>query len=261
VAVAGSKKKKRKTGSGWSWRLAGLALCAFFALGVITGLSESGRLLARRIEALLQRLPHSSRSDLLPTAYRTFLDKEPKLRDLAGLSAGPTWGMRTEAIALLERPEGLYQLNSHGRLLGPVSSADTVDLPVLSGSGVENAQASQLLEYAGELIRAEAILSTIVSEMQVTSTGESRLYLERSHLVIIFSPRQFQVQLAHAAKVLPLWQTHGDLIVTVDMTIPGEAIVSQQTMESMARAARTIRLAPDDEVREPPVRQHYGERS
>jgi metal-responsive CopG/Arc/MetJ family transcriptional regulator len=261
VAVAGSKKKKRKTGSGWSWRLAGLALCAFFALGVITGLSESGRLLAHRVEALLQRLPHSSRSELIPTAYRTFLDKEPTLQNLPRMSAGLTPSRRAEVIALLERLEGLYQLNNQGRLSGPVSSADTIDLPVLSGSGVENAQPSQLLEYAGELIRAEAVLSTIISEMQVTSTGESRLYLDRSHLVIILSPRQFLVQLARAARVLPLWQAHGDLIVTIDLTIPGEAIVQRQTMENMARSTRTIRVGPDDPVREPLVRQHYGESS
>jgi hypothetical protein len=238
VAVAGPKKKKRKSGSGWSWRLAGIALCAFFALGVITGLSQSGRLLARRIEVLLERLPGSGRSELIPAAYHNLFFKEPTADKFGRSSAALTVRTPAEAIALVEHPDGFYQIDNEGGLLGPVSPADAADLPVLSGSGVENARASQLVEYAGQLVRAEAILSAIVSEMRVASSGEMRLFLDRPHLVIALAPGQFSLQLARAARVLEIWRGHRDLIVMIDMTIPGEAIVQPQaeTMERLDRA-------------------------
>jgi len=237
VAVAGPKRKKSKTGSGWSWRLAGVALCAFFALGVITGLSQSGRVLARRIQALLERLPHSSRSELIPAAYHTFFSKESVI-DKFCQSAASTIHAPTEAIALVEHPDGFYQIDSEGSLCGPVSPADGADLPVLSGSGIENARASQLVEYAGQLIRAEAILSAIISEMRVTSTGEMRLFLDRPHLVIALAPGQLPVQLARAARVLEVWRGHRALIEMIDMTIASEAIVRPQadTIERLDRA-------------------------
>ncbi|HJU09940.1 MAG TPA: cell division protein FtsQ/DivIB [Candidatus Binataceae bacterium] len=233
--MAGSKKKKGKSGSGWSWRLAGLALCAFFALGVITGLSESGRVLARRIHVLLEYLPHSGRSELIPAAYHTFLIEQPKLeieqkvRSLTGIRSGP--------IALVKHADGFYRLDARGGLSGPLLTADTVDLPVLSGNAVDNAQPAQLLEWAGQLVRAEAVLSAIVSEMRINSSNEIRLYLDRPRLMIILAPSQLPVQLSHAARVLQLWQAHQELIAAIDMTVPGEAIVRRQTWEGVARAA------------------------
>jgi cell division protein FtsQ len=237
VAVAGSKKKRSKTGSGWSWRLAGIALCAFFALGVITGLSQSGRVLARRIQTLFQRLPHSGHSDLIPTAYHTFFFKEPTAENFGQPSAASTLRARADAIALVEHPDGFYQIDSEGGLRGPVSPADTADLPVLSGSAVENAPAPQLVEYAGQLIRAEAILSAIISEMRVTSSGEMSLFLERPQLVIALAPGQFPLQLARAARVLDVWRGHRELIGIIDMTTPSEAIV-QPKAETMERLGR-----------------------
>jgi len=238
VAVAGPKRKRSKTGSGWSWRLAGIALCAFFALGVITGLSQSGRVLEHRIEALLDHLPHSSRSELIPAAYHTLFFKEPTAGKFGRSPAALTVSGPTEAIALVEHPDGFFQIDSEGGLRGPVSPADAADLPVLSGSGVENARALQLVEYAGQLIRAEAALSTIISEMHVTSSGEMYLFLDRPHLVIVLASGQFPLQLACAAKVLEVWRGHRELIGMLDMTIPGEAIVRPQaeTMERLDRA-------------------------
>jgi hypothetical protein len=240
VAVAGSKKKK-KTGSGWNWRLAGIALCAFFALGVITGLSQPGRVLARRIQALIKRLPHSGRSELIPAAYHTFFFREPGAGKFGRSPAGVPAGAPTQAIALLERGNGFYQIDSAGSLLGPVAPTNTADLPVLTGNGVENADAAQLVVYAGRLIRAEAVLSAIISEMRVTSSGEMRLYFDHSHLVIVTGAGQFFLQLAHAAKVLRMWRGHLQLIAMIDMTIPGEAIVQlrDETIERFARATAT----------------------
>jgi hypothetical protein len=241
VAVAGSKKKKSKTSSGWSWRLAGIALCAFFALGVITGLSQSGRVLARRIEVLLRRLPHSGRSELIPTAYNTFFFKEPRAGDSSQSSTVSAVRAPAEAIALAEHPDGFYQIASEGGLFGPVSPVDTGDLPVLSGSGVEHARASQLVKYAGELIRAEAVLAAIISEMRLTSDGEIRLYLDRPHLVIVLAPNRFPLQLARASRVLEAWHGHREFIAMIDMTIPGQAIVRPKAEITGATAIGTVR--------------------
>ncbi len=237
MAAAGSKKKKSKTASGWSWRLAGIALCAFFALGVITGLSQSGRLLARRIEALLERLPHSSRSELIPAAYHTFRFREPAAEKFRQSPAALAVRSPMDAVALVEHANGFYLIDSEGDLRGPVSPADTADLPVLSGRGVDNAQPPQLVEYAGQLIRAEAILSAIISEMRVTSSGEISLFLDRPHLVIALAPGQLPLQLARAARVLDVWRGHHQLIGMIDMTTPGEAIVrpKDETMEHLDR--------------------------
>jgi len=229
AAVAAVKRKKGKTGSGWSWRLAGIALCAFFLLGVITGLSQPGRLLAHRIEALLQRLPHSGRSQLIPAAYHALLFKQPTSD--AGRQSAVSTALRpsTDTVALAELSEGFYQIDSQGGLFGPLSPANTPDLPILSGSGLEHARASQLIEYAGIVIRAEALFGAVISEMRVTAHGEAHLYLDRPHLVIILTPTGFSPQLLRAAKVLKIWQQHRELIEMVDVTIPGEAIVRPKT--------------------------------
>jgi hypothetical protein len=237
VAVASPRRKKSKAGSGWSWRLAGIALCAFFVLGVITGLSQSGRVLARRIEALLKRLPHSGRSELIPAASNFFF-KEPTTDKFGRSSAGLTGDTPTEAIALVELPEGFFQIDSEGGLRGPLSTTDAPDLPLLSGSATENASASQLVEYAEQLIRAEGVLSLRISEMRLSPGGEMRLFLDRPHLVIALTQGQLPLQLVRAAKLLDMWRGHSEVIGMIDMTIPGEAIVRPHaaTTERFARA-------------------------
>jgi hypothetical protein len=222
VAVAGPRKKKSKAGSGWTWRMAGVALCVFFALGVITGLSQSGRVIARRIQALLERLPHGSRSELIP-AYQALFFNEPSAN--VGRSSRTAIVQRMEAIALAEHPDGFYQLDGEGRLSGPLSPADIADLPVLSGNGIESARAPQLVEYAGELIRAETVLAAVISEMRVTSPDEIRIYLDRSHLEIVLMHGDFALELARAARILEVWRGRRQLPGMIDMTVPGEAIV------------------------------------
>jgi len=239
--VAGRKKKKGKGGSGWSWRLAGIALCAFFALGLITGLSQAGRMLAHRIEALLRRLPHSGHSELLPAAYHTFFPTEQAAGSFEPSSAASRIRTPLGSIALIERADGFFQIDSAGGVHGPISPADTSDLPVLSGGAVEHASAARLVEYAAQLVRAEAILSVIVSEMRVAPSGEMRLFLDRSHLVITLAPGHLPLQLAQAARVLELWRGHRGFIGTIDMTIPGEAIVRPR-----AQMTEELRHANDD---------------
>ncbi len=253
--AAAAKKKKTKAGSGWSWRLAGIALCAFFVLGMLTGLSQSGRLLARRIEALLARLPHSGRSELIPAAYHTLRTRALAGENFRRLPVALRTRPALDAIALVEHADGFYQLDGKGELRGPISPADTADLPVLSGAGVETARASQLVEYAGQLVRAEAILSEIISEMRVERSGQSTLFLDQPRLAIALAPGQVPLQLARAARVLDLWRGHRELIGIIDMTTPGEAIVRPKAgMESLNRGSAAIagaisRADQDDRTR------------
>jgi hypothetical protein len=228
VAVVGSRKKKKKSGSGWTWRLAGIALCAFFALGVITGLSQSGRSFARRIQSLLRNLPYGSRSELVPTAFRALSVRELTTEESESSQETETRA-RSETIVLLRRRQGLYLLDSEGRLFGPVAPGKTPDLPILSGDGVENAPPPQLLGYASELVRAETTLSAMISEMQVMSNGDVRIYLDRPRLMIVLASGQYALQLARAATVLALWHSHTNLIGTLDMAISDEAIVRLKT--------------------------------
>ncbi|HKV55349.1 MAG TPA: cell division protein FtsQ/DivIB [Candidatus Binataceae bacterium] len=239
MAVAAAKKKKRKTGSDWSWRLAGIALCAFFALGVIAGLSQSGRMLALRIEALLNRLPHTGRSELIPATYETFA-RPPAIERPAG------------TIALVEREDGFYELDSMGSLRGPVSLVGENDLPVLSGPGVESLGATQLLEIASQLIRGEATLSEMISEMHVKLDGSEELFLEWPRVEIELGAAQIATEIARAAQVLSLWRGRRELISQIDMTTPGEAVVrlkasianhaSGAEAETGGNASRTARI-------------------
>ena len=208
-----AKTKKAKTGSGWSWRLAGIALCAFFALGVLTGLSPSGRLLARRVQALLSVF-HAGRSELVPGAY-DWLRRPPalRLRSLIG------------AVVLVEHQGAFYQLGADGTLRGPVTPVVAGDLPILSGAGVEDATPAQLLGYAAELVRGEAALSSIVSEMRVDEDGNATFFLERPAIAILIAPSRFSLELTRAVRVLALWHAHRELIESIDMRTPGQAIV------------------------------------
>jgi hypothetical protein len=229
VAV-GTKRKKSKSGSGWNWRLVGIALCAFFALGVITGLSTPGRSLARRIEALLGRLSQVRGSELIPPAYGRFIVKT---------LPAPTSGWSSpespnEAIALAKRPEGFYQIDSKGNLFGPLAPTDAADLPVLGGSEVEHASSRQVLEYAEELIRAEAALGASISEMHVTADDRIHFYLDRPRFVVITDEKELALQLSRAAKVLSFWR-HCELLGMIDMTVPDEAIVRVGAEELIRR--------------------------
>lgn len=214
VAAAVAKKKKSRKGAGWSWRLAGIALCAFFALGVITGLSRAGRLFAVRVEAVLPLWTHLGRSALVPDTYGG--DARPTPRVARKLVA---------SVALVERNDGFYTLDSAGDLHGPVSPAMQGDLPVLSGLAVENAPPAQLLEDAATLVRAEAALSEMVSELRTDGDGVGTVFLDHPHFPILFTLDDASLEFARSAQVLRLWRGHQELIASLDMTVSGQAIV------------------------------------
>jgi hypothetical protein len=237
--AAAKKKKAKKGGSAWSWRLAGLVLCAFFALGLMTGMSRSGRTLALRFESLLDQLPgrHSallSSLDNLRAARRM-----PSAIQSAPRPAG--------AIALVERADGFYALDPSGALQGPVSPSSQGDLPILSGAGVENAAPAQLLDQAAVLVRAEAELSAIVSEMRVGADGLAALFIDHPAIELTLDLDRTSDELPRAARVMRLWRGHQDLIAALDLTVPGEAVVrvrpSAATPATSTRTSRRRALA------------------
>jgi hypothetical protein len=234
VAAARNRKTKKKTGSGWSWRLAGIALCAFFALGVMTGLSRSGRIFALRLEELFNLLPHHGRSALIA----------PAIPPLLGASA-PDRAGASGAIALVERGDGFYMLDGGGELRGPISPAAAGDLPILSGAGVRDARPDRLLEYAGTLVRAEVNLSEPVSEMRVDAPDAAVLFPERSRMEIRVDPDDIAGEIVRARRVLALWRAHRELIAAVDLTTPGMAVVRvrQGVLESAHSGAQVRQVA------------------
>jgi hypothetical protein len=228
LVVAAVRKKKNKREAGWSWRLAGIALCAFFALGMVTGLSRAGRVFAVRLASLLNFLPHRAHSALLPAEYlRRWLPPA-----VAPSAAGT-------AVALVERADGFHTVDNQGVLRGPILPAWQGDLPVLSGAGVANAPAARLLECAGVLIRAEAELAEIISEMQVGTDGQVTLFLDQPGIEINLDLDNSMIEITRAARVLALWRQHRHLITAIDMTTPGQAVVRfrRVTLQTARRGA------------------------
>jgi hypothetical protein len=224
VAVA-AKRKKSKNSAHWSWRLAGLVLCAFFALGVMTGLSRSGHIFALRLQTLLSFWTHPGHSALLPSP----LDQARTVQSQLERRAVP--------VALVERADGFYVLRSEGALRGPVSPVSAGDLPVLSGAGARNPATMRLLVYAGVLVRAEAELSQPVSEMHVGVDGNASLFLDRSRTEIILGLDNAPLELTRAARVIRLWHGHEQLLTSLDMSTPGQAVMRLDRLHAQPRRA------------------------
>jgi hypothetical protein len=226
VAAVAKRKKRRKSGSQWGWRLAGIILCAFFALGVMTGLSRPGRTFALRLESLLNFKQQLNHSALLPGGY----SGERRAGSIA-----PNQG---SAVALVERADGFYVLEAQGSLHGPVMPAQAGDLPVISGIGAANANGMRLLRYAGVLVRAEAELSGLVSEIRVGADDTATLFLERPHAAVVVDLDDSDFELLRAAKVMRLWNGHEDVIDAVDLTTPGQAVVRLRPDAAMKTGSR-----------------------
>jgi hypothetical protein len=232
--VAAAKRKKAVKGSEWSWRLAGFALCAFFALGVATGLSGGGRQLALRVTARLHLTPPVMQSATLPA-------NAPAAGEAAEHAGGPV-------LALVERGDGFYALDAAGGLRGPVSPAAENDMPILSGAAVANAGAARLLDYASILVRAEARLGRAVSELRSETDDTGVLYLDRPPLPIAIDFAHAPVELERANQVLALWRGHRDLLVALDMTVPGQAVVRLRPAALHTAAAGHSGRGPGPEV-------------
>jgi hypothetical protein len=213
VAAAGKKKKRKSAPSGqWGFRLAGIVLCAFFVLGLITGLSGPGHQLAQRIHALLALWPHHSGSALIPDGF-TALPKAPSLKG------------EESPILLVRRDGGFYLLDAAGDLRGPIVPETQPDLPILSGEGIATADSATLLRDAAVLVRAEAGLNHLVSEMETKSDGTATLFLEHPQASLAIQLNNDMAGIQHAARILQMWRGHEGLLAAIDLTAPDEAVV------------------------------------
>ena len=135
MAVAAAKKKKPESASGWSPRLAGVLLCAFFVLGVMTGFSEPGRRVASRAKNLFAAWADRTLAKLGPFRHAadTFDQSiapievllkfkhpapEPVLPGEVEISRARN---ADDPIAIVERRDGFYALLVGGEIRGPVS--------------------------------------------------------------------------------------------------------------------------------------------
>jgi hypothetical protein len=213
VAAAAKKKRRKSAPSGqWGFRLAGIVLCAFFVLGLITGLSGPGHQLAQRIHALLALWPHHSGSALIPDGFTTV----PGTLSFKG---------DDNPVALVRRDDGFCLLDAAGDLRGPIVPEAQPDLPILSGDGVASADSATLVRDAAILVRAEAGLNHIVSEMAIESGGNTTLFLENPPASVIIDLDRGAAGIQRAARILNMWRGHERMLASIDLTGPDEAVV------------------------------------
>jgi hypothetical protein len=271
VAVAAAKKKKTESASGWSPRLAGVLLCAFFLLGMITGFSEAGRRVALRARDLFTTFTNRTLAKLGPFRHAAdTIDQsiEPieallKLKHPASKPAadGAAELSRTheadDPIAIIERRDGFYALLARGEIRGPVSPAQQPNLPIMSGPGVETAKAPDLLDDAAVLVRAEAQMSSLISEMRIDNDGTASFYLDRERMAVVVDLDRQAVELPRALDILKQWQGRERLIAMLDMTTPDMAVVRLKTdLPTLKKRPSTIARTPVTE----PARVSIAER-
>ena len=241
--MAAARKKKTESASGWSPRLAGVLLCAFFVLGVMTGFSEAGRRVALRAKNLFALWADQTLAKLGPFHHAVdSIDESiaPIAVALKFKSATPApvipgevevarARIATDPIAIVERHDGFYALLAGGEIRGPVSPAQQPDLPIISGPGVETATSSDLLADAAHLVRAEAEMSSLVSEMRIDTDGTTSFYLDRERMAVTVDLNQEPIQLRRALRILEQWRGREQLIAMLDMTTPNMAVVRLKT--------------------------------
>jgi cell division protein FtsQ len=217
--VVAVRRGKHHGGGGWTWRLGGVVLCAFFACGYLSGLGTPRSAYARRLLDTFKRykLKASEEAALVRQLPLNRRGAQPARDQFAG------------AVAMVERRDGFYALFGSGELRGPVSASAEDNLPIISGAALEAADSSQLVEYASVLVRAEAILSELISEMQLGSDGETRLFLDDSRIQVVLDLDRAPLELERAAVVLRRWRGREADVVSLDMTTPGQAVVRLRT--------------------------------
>jgi hypothetical protein len=238
--------------AGWSPRLGGLVVCAFFALGVMTGFSTTGRAVTLRASATISSYRDRIADSLAParTAAGKYSAVLIEWAQHAGIlrrsghgpaaSAIADADLRDGAIAIVERRDGFYQLFSGGELRGPVSPGVQGDLPVLSGESLDNARGTQMVEYAAVLVRAETTLSEIISELRVDDDGTASLFLEREPTEVVIDLDRATTEIQHAIAVRQQWQGRENLIAALDLTTPGLAVVRLHASDGRHSKHRSV---------------------
>lgn len=205
--------------------MVGIVLCAFFVFGVMTGFSAPGRALTARFANFFSDTAAAPASPLV----QWMRDAARSIETQTGITSAPAAqlsGMRQGgAIAMVERHDGFYALFSDGELEGPVSPNAEGDLPILSGARAMNSRGIELVGYAATMVRAEAELSHLVSEMSVDNDSVATLYLDGTRTEIVIDLDNAPAEMKRADEVLAKWRGRERMIAALDMTMPGEAVV------------------------------------
>jgi hypothetical protein len=217
--------------------MGGLVVCAFFALGVMTGFSATGRAVTLRAYTTLSAYRDRVLDSLEPAraaaaSYRDLVVSCARRVGIyrhtdhgAGAAALSAADLREGAIAIAERRDGFYELFRGGELRGPISPDKQGDLPVLSGMSLDNASGPQMVDYAAVVVRAETQLSEIISEMRIDDDGTASLFLERERTEVMIDLDRATTEIQRALKVRQQWQGRENLIAALDLTTPGLAVV------------------------------------
>ncbi len=219
--------------------MAGVVVCAFFVMGVMTGFSATGRAVTLRTAETLNTYRARVLDSIGPVrdavtyCYRALQEFTDRVRGEhrapekdSSITASPrVIDDSARAIAIVERRDGFYALFDGGELRGPVSPGKQSDLPILSGAAVENARGIQMIDYAETLVRAETQLSELISEMRIAEDGTASLFLERAQTELVIDLDRAPIEIQRAAEVRRNWQHRESLIAGLDMTTPGQAVV------------------------------------
>jgi hypothetical protein len=140
------------------------------------------------------------------------------------------------AVAVVERTDGFYGLLASGELRGPLSAQNVSDAPILSGPALDSMTGAEMLDCAELVVRGEAALNELISEVRVANDGTATLYLEHSHTILVLDRARASDELAHAAAIMNRWRDHLDLVSALDMTTAGEAVVRLREPVNVALA-------------------------
>jgi hypothetical protein len=219
----------------WGWRLGGVVLASFFALGMMAGVSPTGRALVARVDGSLGPLRGQAAEIVAPVIFFW-----------RGLPPVPVRRGAPGTVAIVERRDGFYALSERNGLIGPISPQAQGDLPVLSGAGVQNASVPELMGYASILVRAEATLSALISEMRVDDDGAATFFLVRSQTRLVIDLESAPLELTRASELLDRWQDHQRLVAALDMTTPGQAVMQLRGIQSFDRIAEHVQKVAEN---------------
>ncbi len=241
--------------TGWQPRTAGVVICAFFVLGVMTGFSATGHQITMRTVSSVTDFTNSIAATLHPgreAIMRSSAAIRDRLRDskffdaaIRLLGRAPIVKLtetETPPIAMVRRGTDFYALGEDGGLTGPIDPRTQVDLPILSGA-VDDASRVQMIAYAGVLVRAETLLSKLVSEMRVHDDGTATLCLERERTELTIDLDNVPHELSRSVEVMKQLSGREQMVAALDMTMPDEAIVRLRGATLVARKPQQL-MAP-----------------
>jgi hypothetical protein len=216
--------------------LGGVVLMLFFALGMMAGVSPVGRAFAARVNGSTATLRLRAGEVIAPVIFFW-----------RGIPPAPARLGAPDAIAIVERRDGFYALSERSGLAGPISPQAEGDLPVLSGAGVQNAGVEALMRYASILVRAEATLSALISEMRIDDDGATAtFFLVRTETRLTIDLDAAPLELERARELLARWQDHQRLVAGLDLTTPGQAVMKLRGIQSFDRIAGQVQRVTGD---------------